>query len=132
MKKINSIEFAPCVFRLIILLLAAIPLVTSLLLNCFPFWPLLFIQRLSIATGLGITAALLLIGLVEFWQDRHMNNYYQRNQNKKVQLPNGNFECQHCGYAKVHASSSSCPVCNVNFTERSVTDEKPTAWYLRW
>lgn len=132
MKKINSIEFAPCNLGLTLLFLAVIPISTSLLFSCFPYLPLLFIKKLSIILGIVTTITLSIVFLVEFKQDRYMNKYYQLNQNKKILLPNGHFECQHCGYSKVQASSKNCPVCNINFMERSVTNEKPTAWYLRW
>ena len=48
---------------------------------------------------------------VEFIQDHSLNAFYRKNQNQKLRLANGFFECQYCGSQKVRESDQCCPIC---------------------
>lgn len=70
-----------------------------------------YLQRVSIAVGLGILAVFVLLIVVEHIQDVRMDRLYRRNRRRKLPLAGGRFECQYCGNRQLQEADRSCPVC---------------------
>lgn len=70
-----------------------------------------YLQRASVAVGLGILAVFILLIVVEYVQDVWMDRLYRHNRRRRLPLADGLFECQHCGNRHLREADRSCPVC---------------------
>ncbi len=72
---------------------------------------LLTLMQAAFALGLIALVLFVILLLIELAQDRSLDRWHRRHQNEKLALPNGVYECQHCGSQVVRASDRHCPVC---------------------
>jgi hypothetical protein len=85
----------------------------SLLLGFVNIHTILFLGaiKLSVVIGAYALAILLILVVVEQIQDYSFDRRYQKNRDRKVQLADGNYECQFCGNQKVKEDDKTCQVC---------------------
>ena len=72
---------------------------------------LLTLVKASVALGLVALVLFVILLAIEFAQDRYLDRWHRRHENEKLALPNGAYECQHCGSQVVRAGDRQCPVC---------------------
>ena len=115
--KINSIRYAYQVLVVISVLTIVVPIalyIGYMLLGQFGIngIALKSAMKISIAIGLALLALFILLLIIEAVQDRIQNARYIKNKSQRLRLANGYYECQYCGYQKVHAFDRRCPVCS--------------------
>ena len=69
------------------------------------------LMKASFALGLIALLLFVILLLIEFAQDRYLDHWHRRHENEKIALPNGAYECQHCGSQEVRAGDRHCPIC---------------------
>lgn len=114
--KINSIRYAYQILVVISVLTIVVPIalyIGYMLLGQFGINGIALKSaiRVSIAIGLALLALFILLLIIEAVQDRIQNARYIKNKSQRLRLANRYYECQYCGYQKVHASDRRCPVC---------------------
>lgn len=117
MKKINSIHYGGKVL-----------LVGALFLSVFPLGIIglnlvLDSEILSVATKIVFCTGVLIIGfffihlIIEFWQDKKIEQYYASHKNVKIQIQGNGYECGACGSRNLKDKSKWCNVCGCQFGE---------------
>ncbi len=114
--KLNSIRYGAKALALIVTLTIGAPALLYLAERGlerlgYVVGVLLTLMRAAVALGLIALALFVILLLIEFAQDRYLDRWYRRHENEKLALPNGVYECQHCGSQIVRASDRHCPVC---------------------
>lgn len=67
--------------------------------------------RVSMLVGAAALFVLVLLVAVELKQDEILLARYQKGRHRKIALPGGRFECQHCGGRGVQRHEHFCSVC---------------------
>jgi uncharacterized paraquat-inducible protein A len=76
------------------------------------FGPLLFsLIRISFVAGVVVSIAFLVLIVAEQIQDHAFDARYRKQQDQKVPLANGYYECQYCGNQRVRENDTACNVC---------------------
>ncbi len=114
--KLNSIHYGARALTLIVALTIGAPALLYLAYLGlerlgYVVGALVTLMKASAALGLIALALFVILLLIEFAQDRFLDRWYRRRENEKLALPNGVYECQHCGSQIVRASDRHCPVC---------------------
>jgi hypothetical protein len=114
--KLNSIQYGPRLLVIIGILTIGAPLAFYLcyfLLERFGFGigVLLYAVRISVAAGIGVSILFILLLAIEFAQDRFLDHYYRRLQNRKMRISDESYECQYCGSRNLKASDKQCMIC---------------------
>ncbi len=124
MKKINSIHFGLQSIESIAIFVVIIP---SIIYGYSYFthaplckWGL----GISLLIGIGMAVVFTIMLLIEFRQDRLLNNYYAKRRAIKVLLKNGVYECQNCGNRKVTVQDTNCHICGIYFKEGLEVDKE--------
>ena len=74
------------------------------------------LSGLSIGTGLALFVLLIVLLVIEWMQDRHLDAVYRRNRHRKLPLSAANYECQYCGNRQVKAIDRYCRICGKTLT----------------
>ncbi len=114
--KLNSIHYGARALGVIVALGIAAPAVLYLAYLGlerlgYMVGALLTLMKAAFALGLIALVLFVILLLIELAQDRSLDRWYRRHENEKLALPNGVYECQHCGSQVVRASDRNCPVC---------------------
>ena len=114
--KLNSIRYGARALGAIVVLTIGAPVVLYLAYLGlgrlgYVVGALLTLMKAAFALGLIALALFIILLLIELGQDRFLDRWYRRHKNEKLALPNGAYECQHCGSQVVRASDRHCPVC---------------------
>lgn len=104
------------IILLIAVLVGAIPAALFLLARllealALPHGALTTVGQISLRAGGGIFFLFGLLLIAEQIQDAWLDRRYRKNRKQRVQLADGFYECQYCGYQKVQASARSCTMC---------------------
>jgi len=85
----------------------------SLLLSLLDIHSVLILGaiKFSFVIGACVFAILLILVVVEQIQDYYIDRLYWKNRDQKIQLADGNYECQYCGNQKVKEHDKNCKVC---------------------
>jgi uncharacterized membrane protein len=67
--------------------------------------------RVSFSIGVLIFVVFLVLLIAEQIQDHWIDIEYRKNQNQKLPLANGKYECQFCGNQKLTENDKTCRVC---------------------
>ncbi len=66
---------------------------------------------LSFGVGLTLLVLFIILLLIEWVQDRHLDTVHRRNRHRKLPLSAAHYECQYCGNRQVKADDRYCRVC---------------------
>jgi uncharacterized paraquat-inducible protein A len=116
MRRILNLNQVSIVFvQVFLLFTAVIPAVLygiSFLLNESEIASALrLLIRISLGVGASVFVVFLVLIIFEQIQDHWIDVQHQKNQNHKLLLANGNYECQYCGNQKLKEKDRTCWVC---------------------
>lgn len=113
MKKINSIGYGAKVIFSGILFAVLIPII--ILIVPYKCSLLCSFSKISFWSGILILILFFIWLKIELYQDKKMNDYYEKNKNRKLSIGDGKFECQACGNRQVKFEDARCSVCGIEF-----------------
>ncbi len=122
--KINSIDYGGKVIGIGLFFMFFIPGVLLLFYRILVYKVLEILAKVSFGIGLLILASFACLLVIEFRQDKKIDQYYSNHKNVKVPIVDGNYECGACGNRKIKVNSSSCDVCGVSFENVEVKKPK--------
>ncbi len=75
---------------------------------------------IQISVFLGMSLLVVFIALLIFEQvlDHRLYKFFLKNRGKKLEIAEGIFECQYCGFRSVNEFDSVCPACGKPFKEK--------------
>lgn len=114
MKKINSIGYGGEVIGSGIMMAFILPGIIHIL----PFQNQLIKKGIAISLliiGLSILVGIIVLLIIEGYQDKYLDHYYEQNRNIKCALTNGKYECMACGNRNLSLQDRSCPICGIYF-----------------
>lgn len=118
-KKINSIGYGHKIIAISAIFLVVIPGISYLLSYLFKVDGLVLISKVSIVIGLLILLFLFLLLKIEFYQDKKLERYFEKNKNTRLLLHNDLYECQACGNRKVKQEQKRCDICGSYFNREN-------------
>lgn len=121
MKKFNSIWYGSKILATGGLFTLIIPLFLFLLYTLFIKNEVVSIlMKISIVVGIAILGLFILMLIIELKQDNNINLQYNKVKYQKIQMPDGQYECQYCGNRMVKKEDLFCKICNVKFIEKDI------------
>jgi len=113
MKKINSIGYGGKVILVGIVFVFILPLILAAIPNkASILWE---ISKISFGIGILILVLFFVWLKIELYQDKKLNEHYERNKNKRLMIDQEIYECQVCGNRRVRQSDKTCNICGNKF-----------------
>lgn len=57
--------------------------------------------------------------LIEFCQDKKVNNHFHASRASRIMISNSIYECQNCGNRNLKLSDKNCNICGIRFKENT-------------
>lgn len=113
MKKINSIGYGGKVILVGIVFAFITPMLISVISrNESMLWD---ISKISFCIGALILLLFFVWLKIELYQDKKLNEHYEKNRNKKLLVEKDIYECQACGNRRVGKRDKICNICGNKF-----------------
>ena len=114
MKKINSIGYGGKVILVGIICAFIIPMSISVIFkNDSMLWN---ISKISFGIGVLILVLFFVLLKIELYQDKKLNNHYEKNKNEKLLVGEDTYECQACGNRRIRQRDKICNICGNKFS----------------